>query len=177
MKAVRLYAQVLVDVALAPGSGIDLGRVIRELATFSASFSQSEMAGKVFENPAITEDERQKALKALISKFDLGATSERFLSILVRRGRLNLLAEIIREVEWIEIEKRGGVMGEVVSAVALEPETLSGIAEALGKRLNKPVQLKQKTDPALIAGMRVTVGGITYDGSVKGKLDKWSELN
>jgi F0F1-type ATP synthase delta subunit len=65
----------------------------------------------------------------------------------------------------------------VVSAVALEPETLSGIAAAIGKRLNKPVQLKQKTDSALIAGMRVTVGGITYDGSVKGKLDKWSEQN
>ena len=177
MKAVRLYAQVLVDVALAPQSGIDLGRVIRELSAFSTSFGQSEVAHKVFENPAITEEERQKALKALTSKFDLGSTSERFLTILLRRGRLNLLEEIIREVEWIEIEKRGGVMGEVVSAVALEPEALSGIAEALGKRLNKPVQLKQKTDPALIAGMRVTVGGITYDGSVKGKLDKWSELN
>ncbi len=177
MKAVRLYAQVLVDVALAPQSGIDLGRVIRELSSFSTSFGQSEVAHKVFENPAITEEERQKALKALTSKFDLGSTSERFLTILLRRGRLNLLEEIIREVEWIEIEKRGGVMGEVVSAVALEPEALSGIAEALGKRLNKPVQLKQKTDPALIAGMRVTVGGITYDGSVKGKLDKWSELN
>ncbi len=177
MKAVRLYAQVLVDVALAPQSGVDLGRVIRELSAFSASFSESEIAHKVFENPAITEEERQKGLKALTSKFDLGATSERFLAILLRRGRLNLLAEIIREVEWIEIERRGGVMGEVVSAVALEPATLAGIAEALGKRLNKPVQLKQKTDPTLIAGMRVTVGGITYDGSVKGKLDKWSELN
>jgi F-type H+-transporting ATPase subunit delta len=177
MKAVRLYAQVLVDVALAPQSGVDLGRVIRELSAFSATFSESEIAHRVFENPAITEEERQKGLKALTSKFDLGATSERFLAILLRRGRLNLLAEIIREVEWIEIERRGGVMGEVVSAVALEPATLAGIAEALGKRLNKPVQLKQKTDPALIAGMRVTVGGITYDGSVKGKLDKWSELN
>ncbi len=177
MKAVRLYAQVLVDVALAPQSGIDLSRVIRELSAFSESFGQSEMAHKVFENPAITEEERRKALKALTSKFDLGEVSDRFLNILLRRGRLNLLAEIIREVEWIEIEKRGGVMGEVVSAVALEPEALAGIADALGKRLNKPVQLKQKTDPALIAGMRVTVGGITYDGSVKGKLDKWSELN
>jgi F-type H+-transporting ATPase subunit delta len=177
MKAVRLYAQVLVDVVLAPGSGLDLGRMIRELSNFSDSVSQSEVAARVFENPAVTEEERSRALQALIGKFDMSQVSERFLGILQKRGRLALLPEIIREAEWLEMERRGGVMGELVSAVALEPAVVSGIADALGRRLNKPVLLKSRVDAALIAGMRVSVGGVTFDGSVKGKLDKWSASN
>ena len=80
----------------------------------------------------------------------------------------------MNEVEIIETEKKGGVIGELVSAVPIDAGALDGIKSALSKRLNKPVQLKQKIDSSLIAGMRVTISGITYDGSVKGKLDKLS---
>jgi F-type H+-transporting ATPase subunit delta len=177
MKAVRVYAQVLVDVALAPGSGVDLGRMIRELSSFAGLIETSEQARKVFENPALSDSERQSTLKALVGKVDLGAVSERFLNLLLKRGRLELLPEIVREVELIEVERKGGVVGELVSAVELDAAAIESIAEALGKRLKKPVRLQQKTDAGLIAGMRVTVGGVTYDGSVKTKLEKLSDLN
>jgi hypothetical protein len=176
MKAVRLYAQVLVDVAVAPGSNIELGKVLQELSEFSKMFAESPMFGRVFESPAIGEDEKQKVLGEFSSKVNLSVTAARFLSILIKRGRMKLLPEILKEAEVIEIEKRGGLIGEIVSAIPLEGSIVSGISEALSKRLKKPVQLKQKLDTALIAGMRVTLSGVTYDGTVKGKLEKLSGL-
>jgi F-type H+-transporting ATPase subunit delta len=172
MKAVRLYGQVLVDVALAPSAGVDLGSVIQELVAFSDTLFANSVAVRTFESPAVSDDEKQKTLRALCERAGLGSFSQKFLAMLNRRGRLDLLPQILKEVETLQIEKKGGVIGELVSAVPLEAGVVSGITEALTKRFQKPVHLNSKVDPAVIAGMKVTIGGVTYDGTVRSKLDK-----
>ena len=174
MKATRLYAQVLVDVVMTPNSGFTLNKVLAELKDFSLNMAESPIFNKVFDNPTLGDDNKQKALTVLMGKADLSQLSSRFLSLLTRRNRLGLLDEVLKQVEELEIEKRGGLTGELVSAIQLEAGVVTGIQEALSKRLQKPVSLKQKVDANLIAGMRVTVSGVTYDGSVRGKLDKLS---
>jgi F-type H+-transporting ATPase subunit delta len=174
MKAVRLYAQVLVDVVSAPNSGFKMDAVVSELREFSESANASPIFNQVFSNPTLGDDEKQKALLELTRKASLSPLSSRFLSLLARRNRLEILADVLKEVEVIEVEKHGGLTGELLSAVPLESGVVTSIQDALAKRLQKPVQLKQKVDPGLIAGMRVTVSGVTYDGSVRGKLDKLS---
>ncbi len=176
MKAVRLYAQVLVDVALSPQSGIKLDAILTELSEFSKMTVESPMFLAVFDNPSIGDVEKQKILNEFAQKVKLTPVAARFLSLLVKRNRLGILPQVVVEIENIETEKKGGMTGELVSAAPIDAATLSGITEALSKRLNKPVRLKQKTDSSLIAGMRVTVGGVTYDGSVKGKLNKLSSI-
>jgi F-type H+-transporting ATPase subunit delta len=172
MKAIRLYAQVLVDVVSAPNAGITLERITTELGQFVSMLNESPMFLKVFDNPTLSDEDKQKALKELVRKTDVSAFSERFLTLIIKRNRMNLLPEILHQVEVIQVEKSGGVIGQLVSAIPLEPGVVSNVASALSKKLNKPVQLKQSVDPGIIAGMRVTVAGTTYDGSVKGKLDK-----
>ncbi|NDG86009.1 MAG: ATP synthase F1 subunit delta [Proteobacteria bacterium] len=103
--------------------------------------------------------------------------SQRFLAMLNRRGRLDLLPAILKEVETLQIEKRGGVIGELVSAVPLDAGVLSGITEALSKQVQKPVHLTTKVDPAVIAGIKVTIAGVTYDGTVRSKLDRIANQN
>ena len=176
MKAVRLYAQVLVDVAMAPQSGLKLDAILVQLTSFSKLLEESPMFANVIDNPTIGDEDKQKILKELATKVDLSQISTRFLSLLVKRNRFGLLPQIVSEIENIETERKGGVIGELVSAAPIDTATLNGVTEALAKRLKKPVHLKQKTDTSLIAGMRVTVGGVTYDGSVKGKLDKLSSI-
>ena len=172
MKAIRLYTQVLVDVILAPNSGLSLETVQKELADFALMFDESPLFLRVFDNPTLGEDEKQKAFKEFAGKLKLSPLSERFLSILVKRNRLGLLPDILKEVEVIQIEKKGGIIGELTSAVPLDADVARNVAAALSKKLNKPVQLKQKVDTGIIAGMRVTIGGVTFDGSVKGKFEK-----
>jgi F-type H+-transporting ATPase subunit delta len=171
MKAVRLYAQVLVDVIQAPGAGA-ASDVIAELAQFSSLTQESAMFLKVLDNPTISEEDKQKALKGIFAKQKVSALSERFIGMLVKRNRVGILSDILSEIESIQVAKKGGVMGELVSAIPLEAGVVSTVAQALSKKLNKNVQLKEKVDPSLIAGMRVTLGGVTYDGSVQNRLEK-----
>lgn len=172
MKAIRLYAQVLVDVVSAPNSGFTLSVVLEELGNFTHIFTENATFLKIFDNPTLADEEKQKILVEFLKPLHLSPLSERFLAILAKRNRLGILHDVIKEVELIEIEKQGGLMGEIVSAVPLDDSVVDSIKNSLAKRLHKPVQLKQKVDPGIIAGMRVTVSGVTYDGSVKSKLDK-----
>ena len=171
MKAVRLYAQVLVDVL--PAKEVDL--VLEELKKFLEMSVTSPVLVKVLDNPVLPENEKQGAVKVLAQKAGLGATSTKFITMLVKRNRVGLLDAILLEVHSILIQKKGGLVGELVSATPLDAETIDVVARAISKKTNKPVQLTSKVDTALIAGLRVTVGGVTYDGSIKTKLDKLKE--
>lgn len=172
MKAVRLYAQVLVDVVSAPNAGVTLDRITTELGQFVDMLNESPLFVRVFDNPTLADEEKQKALKEFVRKTDVSAFTEKFLSLMTKRNRMSLLPDVLHEVEVIQVEKKGGLIGQLVSAVPLDAAMVTGVANALSKKLNKPVQLKQQVDPGIIAGMRVTVAGVTYDGSMKGKLDK-----
>ena len=172
MKAIRLYAQVLVDVLSAPDSKFAMTAVLNELADFSKLTIESPLMIKVFDNPVLREDEKQNALKEFSKKMNLSAIAEKFISMLVKRNRLGILAAILAEVEVIHVEQGGGLIGELVSAVPLESGVVTSIAQAISKKMNKTVRLKEKVDPNLIAGLRVTVGGLTFDGSVRTKLNQ-----
>ncbi len=176
MKAVRLYAQVLVDVLTAPGARYTLESATRELAHFSVLIQESPLLLKVFDNPVMGDEEKMKALKGFSQKLDLSQISEKFISMLMKRNRVQILPEILNEIESIQIQKKDGMLGEVVSATPLSQESVDSIAKAISKKVNKTVVLKGRVDPTLIAGLRVTVGGTTYDGSVQTQLSKVRNL-
>ncbi len=172
MKAVRLYAQVLVDVLSAPDSKYSMEMSLNELDGFSKLVIESPMMVKVFDNPVLGEDEKQKALKAFSQKMNISALPEKFLTMLIKRNRLAILPQILSEVESIQVQKHGGLTGELISAIPLDGMTVTSISQAISKKMNKNVRLKEKVDPSLIAGLRVTVGGQTFDSSVRTKLNK-----
>jgi F-type H+-transporting ATPase subunit delta len=177
MKAIRLYAQVLVDVAHAESSGAGIGPALSELKLFSEALRGSALGLKAFKSPMLSDEEKQKALRALCDRAQVGALSFRFLSLLLKRGRFDLLPAILLEVDRLQIEKRGGVIGDLVSAIPLDAAALSAVSEALSKKFEKPVHLNATVDPAVIAGMRVTINGVTYDGTVRSKLAKFASMS
>lgn len=177
MKAIRLYANVLVDVAQSPAVGLNLSAVTEELSFFSEAIEKTPALARTLDNPTLGDDRKQAALRGIADKVKASPFTERFLSLLVRRNRAGLLPKILKEIETIQIEKKGGLLGELTTAVPLEAAAVTGVSAALEKKLKKPVYLKQKVDPTIIAGMRVTVAGITYDGTVQGQLEKLSGIN
>lgn len=61
-------------------------------------------------------------------------------------------------------------MGEAVSATPLGEAQLQALRAAIGKSLGLTVDLKTRVDESLLGGLRVTIGGRTYDGSVRTQL-------
>ena len=59
----------------------------------------------------------------------------------------------------------------VESAASLEPVVRAALEEALAKRYGRTLETAFAVEPALIGGMRLTVGSDVYDGSIRARLD------
>jgi len=66
----------------------------------------------------------------------------------------------------------------VTSAVKLKDDQMEALRIKLEKISGKKIHLTQKTDPTVLAGLRVEMEGIQLDGTVQGRIsDITKKLN
>lgn len=85
-------------------------------------------------------------------------THQRFVDEFLKLGledleRLNLPEEIVE--------------AEIETAFDLNPKQKSLLQKKLEESLKRPIRLKEKTEPRLIAGFKVKLGAVLIDGSLK----------
>jgi F-type H+-transporting ATPase subunit delta len=159
----RRYARALLDVAREQGS---IEATARELKSAAALVDgNAELRGILLHRAVRVE--KKRAIVAGIWKEGLVA---RLLQLLAERGRLEILSSLAEHFERAWNESRGIASGEVVSAAPLGAGQKEALSAALGRTLGLGVELKSREDPSLLGGARVSIGGRTYDGSVRAQL-------
>ncbi len=113
-----------------------------------------------------------------IGKKDVDLVFKNFYTILLRNNDLKLINKIIEKIEEIDKEKRGVTEVKIASAKKIDPE----INEKLQSLIKKPrtkgdfvrgkAEIKQEIDPSLIGGLKIQIGDLLIDGSIKAKLNK-----
>ena len=108
----------------------------------------------------------------LLQLFDGRASSLvlRFLRVLNRHGRLDLLWVVHREARAIWDRRNRRIPVAVRSAVPLDEGQLQALRERLARLVAGTPILNVLTDPSLIGGLVVQVGDTLYDASVKSRL-------
>ena len=85
------------------------------------------------------------------------------------------LPEIVdRFVELAAAEHRRAV-AEVRTAMALTPEQIERLREALNRATGKEVEVKVVIDPSVLGGVVARVGDVVIDGSVRHRLEQLKE--
>ncbi len=160
------YAEAVFQVAREEQS-FDLW--LRELGEVEQLLTDRQVA-QVLTSPAIPQDRQLGVLAAAVP--DLSAPVRRFLDLLVRRGRLELVPQIAETFRELVDEERGLERVKVTTAVPLESAERDLIAARLSTRTGKRVQLEESIDPGLIGGVVAQVGDEIIDGSVRGRLER-----
>ena len=83
-----------------------------------------------------------------------------------KRGALPILVSFQRLVR-LDRERHSAL---VESATPLSETLQQGIRSNLARQYGSGLEASFKANPALIGGMRIKVGSIVYDGSVRGRL-------
>jgi F-type H+-transporting ATPase subunit delta len=94
----------------------------------------------------------------------------RFLRVLNRHERLDLLGTVLREARAIWDRRNRRIPVQVRSAVPLDETQLQSLRDQLARVIAGTPILNVSTDPELIGGMVVQVGDHRYDASVKSRL-------
>ena len=165
------YAEALFNVVRAEG---DLDRVEDELYRFGKILDSNHELKQALSDQSVDRAQRVKILDELladkVSPHTLG-----LISFVVEQGRGRQLTHIFNELTSLAAEARNAVVAEVRSAVALDDNQKTQLADALGKATGKKVEVKVIVDPSIIGGVVAKVGDTVIDGSVKRRLEQLKE--
>ena len=126
-------------------------------------------------SPAVPAGEREELLRSapvLAGREELTA----FLLMLAQENKLEELPDVVRELKRLELAGQGGAVCVMTCARQPDEATLNAVRRGVCKLRNLDrVVLKVQLDPAVLGGFILEVQGVTYDRSVRGRLERLAQ--
>ncbi len=167
----RPYAKAVFEFAVEAN---DLNGWSQQLAT-TAAVARTETMKKALGSPSLTSEQQADRFIQVCGN-ELTGKGHNFVKTLAENKRLLLLPEIFALFEEFKANRERSVDVEVATAFALKGAQEKKLAQALGKKLERDVNVKTVVDKTLIGGVLVRAADIVIDGSVRGRLTKLAEL-
>ena len=162
------YAQALYQVA----GKENVKQIEDQLSVLISAIQSSKQLRISLYGPVSTIKEKQAIIDELAKILNCSKMMTQFLSILVRKGRLKALPAIRNAFRAARTVGDGGLIGTLVSADVLNEADIQALTYSFSKKLGKKVSFDSKTDATLLAGVKVTVNGVTYDGTLRSQLHR-----
>jgi F-type H+-transporting ATPase subunit delta len=161
------YAQALMGIAKDTNATEQVGQEVSDLLEVLAS---SEELSSFLANPLITAEPKKGVLRQIaegkVSPFVLN-----FLMLLVDRGRVILLEDILKQYQALLRELNQTVLAKVTATIELSEEQKSNIKSRVATLTGaRNVELSVQVDPSLLGGLIIEVGSQVIDASLRGQL-------
>lgn len=175
MSASKSYAQALFESADGKKNTQVMSGAIRVARELASHVRESRELKTLLESPSFSAQDKVTALSGLLKKMGSDDKTSTWINLIVQKGRALFLDEIADELEKFCAEAEGKVVGNVVSSEWIDEQELKSLTQSFEKKIGKPVFLRQQKDESLLAGLKVTIGGLTYDGTLRTQLNQLKE--
>ncbi len=165
----RRYARALVDLAVEQKA---VDTYSKELEGVAGAFAQEAMLRLILESPTYPLEKKQAILTDLGKALKLSDGMNKFLGLLLEKGRIDQLGVIAEDYRLLADERTGVVRAKIATAQELPAKQEKAISSALEKQTGKRVELKIAVDPALIGGLQAEIAGRLFDGSLRSQLKR-----
>lgn len=130
---------------------------------------------EVIKHPQInTKKKKELFVQVFKGKIDEELLS--FLIILIEKSRILNLAEILYQMENIDLERKNTVRGVVKTAVPILSEELEKLKNIFEKKYDKNIIFSTEVDESILGGVYVKIGNDVIDDTVKSKVEEMKEL-
>lgn len=140
---------------------------LKNLQALNALMTDSKELAKVVASPLFSFEKKQAVLKEILEKLQAEAAVKSFVDRVARAGRMNAFASIVEAFRQRVLQEEGVVELLVESALPLTDGQKTDLQVRFEKMTGKKVSIVGKLNPQLLAGMKVSFGGKTFDGSLK----------
>ena len=172
MSVANAYAKALLLAAKDFNESQNFNEFDSQMASFSAALDGSKDATVALHGPLVSAREKVGIVREICKRGQFTPLMTEFLVLLARKGRLDVLKQIRSAFIAARTEQEGGITGQLIAADAMLDADIVNLAAAFTKKLGKKVSFRVSIDSALLAGVRVTVNGVTYDGSLRSQLQR-----
>jgi F-type H+-transporting ATPase subunit delta len=164
------YARAFADVIFS--AHLDADRSIAELRTISALLGESPQLRRVWENPAIPNDQKRRVLDVIVERDKISRQVRNLIAVLIDHRRVHFFELIIDQLEKELDARMGFAEAQITSARELGDAEKRTVEAQVQKLTGKKVRAHYTQDASILGGAILRVGSTIYDGSVKGQLER-----
>ena len=165
----RRYARALSQVAVQEDRE---ARVQEDLSSFGTALRSSVELAETLTNPAIPFAPKRRIVEEVAGRLSLVEIAVNFILVLLENGRIGEYDEYVEAYTQVTDQRAGIVRGVVTSARGLDAEVRNRLEEVLSEISRARVRLSYEEDESLIGGLKITVGSVIYDGSIRTHLEE-----
>lgn len=162
----RRWVRALFELAL---EAKEADRVLDDLRAFDAKLAAEGETRALLLDPRATVAVKKAAVEKLLPASARPLTRD-FAAMALDRGREEILAYAHEEFAASLREERGEAVAEVVSAAPLDAESKTALLAKLEELTRKRITLQERVDANVLGGVRVRVGSLLLDGTVRRRL-------
>jgi ATP synthase F1 delta subunit len=163
----EVYARSLFEVAKEHDV---LDRVHDELGEFAEALSDNRDLQVFLFSPYFSSGEKQEGVTKIVSDADERFVN--FLELLAERHRMPALFRIKREFDTLWADENKLLPVTVTSAVELDEGLVDDIGKRIQDQTGRKVELSSNVDPEVLGGLKVQVGNMVLDATVRNRLER-----
>ena len=167
------YSRALFEVA---NEANELDKIEADAKNFQAIFNSSLEIKNFIKNPTQSINNQNKAINLLSEKTGFSKNMKNFLLLLIEKKRIFFTDKIIETFLNLCSKKRGEVKASLISSKKLSQTELNEINRDLSKSLGSNIKFNYILDEKLIGGLKLQLGSIMIDTSIKNKLKKFEKI-
>ena len=167
------YALALYELAK---KNAELETVEKDIIELLAIYNSSENLKNFIKNPTQSQINQTEVLNKILSQMNLSKIIKNFLSVLITKRRIFFFNKIFQSFLSLASKKRGELKASLISSKKLTNEELKNLNNELSQAMGTLVTFDYKVDEALIGGLKMQIGSLMIDTSIKSKLKKYEQI-
>lgn len=168
----RRYSKALFSLAKEAGSE---DRVHGELEELEKLMATHPALHDILSNRFLDLQARMKVVDEVAQKMGLAREVVSFFKLLIKKGRLPFFGLIAQFYKKLTLASQNKIEAEVTSASPLSETIYGELKKIFSEKSGKEVLIHPHVDPSVLAGIRVSLGNVAYDGTAKAELDRLTE--
>lgn len=165
----KVYARALFELA---GDKNGLASVQAEFALFIAITSSSQTLRDILSSLRVSHSEKLELLKLITEKCEYSVLFRNFLFLLVEKNRIRLIGNIWHSFQYFCDVEAGVLRGIVTTAEGISEDFLKDLQQSFSQKFKKTILLNPQVDKGILGGLVVSLGDLTFDGSLKTSLHR-----
>jgi F-type H+-transporting ATPase subunit delta len=171
-KAARRYATALLELAKEQDV---VDRTLEDILFIKNTLDDSRDLVLFLNSPIIKPDKKVSVLEEIF-KSEISELVHRFITLIARKNRQNVLDEIVTAFVDTYNEYAGIISAKVFVAKELDNKQLAKVTKRLEEVTGKKVNVTTKVQEELKGGMAIKIADTVIDGTIKHKLEQLEDV-
>ena len=171
-KAARRYATALLELAKEQDV---VESTLKDILFIKNTLEDSRDLVLFLKSPIIKPDKKVSVLEEIF-KSEISALVHRFITLIARKNRQNVLDQIVAAFVEVYNVHAGIISAEVFVANKLDDKQIAEVTQKLEEVTGKKVNVTIKVQENLKGGMAVKIADTVIDGTVKHQLEQLEDV-